>query len=60
MAYAKHLLTISESDVLSWEMSRDQPLAEILCVVSCLKALSCAAPLLLDKTRSDKIKRHLM
>ena len=59
MAYAKHLLTVSESDILSWEASRGKPLAEILCLTSCLKASGCAAPLLLDKACHEEIKHHL-
>ena len=59
MAYAKHLLSVSESDTLSWEASRGKPLAEILCLTSCLKASGCAAPLLLDKTCHEEIKHRL-
>lgn len=56
IAYAKHLLTVTESDILSWEMSRGNPLAEILFLISCLKTASCAAPLLLDKTFGEEMK----
>jgi len=59
MAYVKHLLAVSESDILSWEASRGKPLAEILCLTSCLKASGCAAPLLFDKTCHEEIK-HLL
>ena len=59
IAYAKHLLTVTESDILSWEMSRGKPLAEILCLISCLKAAGCAAPFLLDKTFGEKMKRRV-
>lgn len=59
MAYAKHLLTVSEGDTLSWEASRGKPLAEILCLTSCLKALGCAAPLLTDKACREEIKCRL-
>ena len=59
VAYAKHLLKFSESDVLSWEASRGKPLAEILCLTSCLKASGCAAPLLLNKACHEEIKRRL-
>lgn len=59
VAYAKHLLTVSESDTLSWEASRGEPLAEILCLTSYLKALGCAAPLLTDKACHEEIKRRL-
>lgn len=59
IAYAKHLLTVTESDILSWEMSRGKPLAEILCLISCLKAVGCAAPFLLDKTFDQEMKRRV-
>jgi len=60
VAYAKHLLKVSESDVLSWEISRGKPPAEALCLISCLKAAGCAAPLLTDKKVGEEMKRHLM
>jgi len=59
VAYAKHLLAVSESDILSWEASRGKPIAEILCLISCLKALGCVAPLLPDKKCDEDIKHHL-
>jgi len=54
------LLKISESDVLSWEISRGKPLAEVLCLISCLKAAGCAVPLLVDKKFGEEIRRGLM
>jgi len=60
IAYAKCLLKVSESDVLSWEIARGNPPAEVLCLMSCLKAVGCAAPLLIDKKMGEEIKRHLM
>ncbi|MGQ9459864.1 MAG: hypothetical protein ACUVRA_01345 [Candidatus Bathyarchaeaceae archaeon] len=60
VAYAKHLLKVSESDVLSWEISRGKPPAEVLCLISCLKAAGCAAPLLTDKKVGEEMKRRLM
>ena len=59
-AYAKHLLEISESDVLSWEISRGKPPAEALCMISCLKAAGCAAPLLIDKKFGEDVRRYLI
>ncbi|KPV64738.1 MAG: hypothetical protein AOA65_0805 [Candidatus Bathyarchaeota archaeon BA1] len=59
-AYAKHTLTISESDTLSWEVSRGKPISEILCLVSCLKAAGCAAPLFSDERLGEEMKRRLM
>lgn len=60
IAYAKHLLTISEDDTLSWEISRGKPLAEALCLISCLKAIGCAAPLLVDKEFGEEVRQYLM
>jgi hypothetical protein len=60
IAYAKHLLTISEDDTLSWEISRGKPPAEALCLISCLKAAGCAAPLLVDKKFGEEVKQYLI
>lgn len=59
VAYARHLLATSESDILSWKMSRGKPLAEILCLISCLKAVSCAAVLLDDEKVGKEMRYHL-
>ena len=59
VAYAKYLLATSESDILSWKISRDKPLAQILCLVSCLKSASCAVALLDDKKFGKEIRRYL-
>jgi hypothetical protein len=55
-AYVEHILTVSEDDLLSWRISRGNPLAESLYLVSCLKTLSCAVPLISDERFSEKIK----
>ncbi len=60
VAYAKHLLKISEDDTLSWEISRGKPPAEALCLISCLKAAGCAAPLLVDKKFGEEVRQYLM
>jgi hypothetical protein len=60
VAYAKHLLKVSESDVLAWEISRGNPPAEVLCLISCLKAAGCAAPLLIDKKFGEDVRRCLI
>jgi hypothetical protein len=60
IAYAKHLLTFSEDDTLSWKISRGKPPAEALCLISCLKAAGCAAPLLFDKKFGEEVKQYLM
>ncbi len=60
VAYVKYVLTVSESDTLSWKISRGKPLAEVMCLISCLKAASCAVPLLLDKTFGEAMRRCIM
>ncbi len=60
IAYAKHFLFVTADDRLSWEMSRGKPLAEMLCLVSCLKAAGCVVPLLTSKKSGDEIKRLLV
>jgi len=60
VAYAKHLLKISEDDTLSWEISRGKPPAEAMCLISCLKTAGCAAPLLVDKKLGEEVRQYLM
>jgi hypothetical protein len=60
LAYAKHMLKVTESDERSWELSRERPLAKVLCLVSCLKPAGCAAPFLSDKRLCGKMKRLLV
>mgnify|MGYP001081143715 CR=1 FL=1 len=59
IAYAKHLLTVSESDKLSWQMARGKPFAEILCLVSYLKTAGCAAPFLSNKIYGEQMRELL-
>ncbi len=49
VAYLKHMLAVSESDVLLWSISRGKPLAEVLYLISYLKTASCAVPFILNK-----------
>ncbi len=59
VAYAKHLLTVSEDDLLAWRMARNKPLAEILCLTSGLKTPACAMPLLSNETYGKEMNRRL-
>jgi len=59
VAYAKHLLTVSEDDLLAWRMAQGKPLTEILCLTSGLKAPGCAVPLIFNKTHGEEINRRL-
>ncbi len=56
VAYVKHMLAVSESDVSSWKISRGTPLAEVLCLISYLKTVSCAVPFLLNKTFGEAMR----
>ena len=58
-AYVKHLLRVSEDDILSWEISRGKPPAEALRLISQLKTAGCAAPLLVDKEFGEEIREYL-
>lgn len=59
LAYARRLLRVSESDRFSWRISRGNPLAEALCLVSCLKALGCALPFILNERFSEEMEQSL-
>jgi len=59
VAYMKHVLTASESDKLSWTASRGKPLAEALCLISCLKAISFSVPLLFNTMSDEEIRRRV-
>ena len=60
VAYTRHLLRITENDLLSWEASRNKPEAEVLYLISCLKVAGCAVPLLVDKKFGEEIKLCLI
>ncbi|MEM3627306.1 MAG: hypothetical protein QXZ25_04700 [Candidatus Bathyarchaeia archaeon] len=57
VAYAKFLLKASEDDIFSWEISQGKPLPEALCLIAHLKAVGCAAPLLVDKKFGKEVKQ---
>ncbi len=59
VAYVKYLLAVSKDDKLSWELSRGKPLAEALCLISRLKTVGCAAPILVDKKFCKEIMQYL-
>jgi len=58
--YVKFLLKASEEDVTSWGLSRGKPLLEILCLISSLKTVGCAAPLLNDVRFCKEIRQLLV
>ena len=60
IAYVKHLLKVSEDDVLSWEISQGKPPAEALHLISHLKAAASAAPFLFDKKFGAEIRGYLV
>ncbi len=59
VAYVKYMLAVSDSDVLSWKISRGKPLAEVLCLISYLKTASYAVPFLLNKTFVEAMRRRV-
>ena len=59
IVYSKHLLTFTEDDRLSWEISRNLPQAKILYLVSRLKTAACAIPFLADKKFGNEIEREI-
>ncbi|MFQ6075632.1 MAG: hypothetical protein ACE5Z5_05810 [Candidatus Bathyarchaeia archaeon] len=58
-AYAKHLLRVCETDTLSWQVAKGEPLAEILVLVSCLKSICCAIPFMVDNRWREEMRRSL-
>jgi hypothetical protein len=59
-AYVKFLLKVSEDEIFSWKISRGKPLSEALCLISCLKVIGCAAPLLADKEIGKEVRRYII
>lgn len=59
LAYARHILKVSETDELSWRISRGKASAEILFLVSRLKDLSCGVPFILDERFGEEMKCSL-
>ncbi|MBS7613761.1 hypothetical protein KEJ48_05915 [Candidatus Bathyarchaeota archaeon] len=58
--YIKFLLKASEDDVASWELSKGKPLLEVLCLISSLKTIGCAIPLLNDGRFCQELKQLLV
>ncbi|MEM2394482.1 MAG: hypothetical protein QXG11_06650 [Candidatus Bathyarchaeia archaeon] len=58
-AFAKFLLETSEEDLLSWKLSKGKPVLEVLYLISHLKALGCATPLLADRKIGADIRRRM-
>ncbi|MEM3703539.1 MAG: hypothetical protein QXX79_03855 [Candidatus Bathyarchaeia archaeon] len=59
-AYVKFLLKASEDDILSWKISKGKLLLEALYLISCLKVMGCAAPLLADEKFGKEVRRCLI
>lgn len=58
--YVKFLLGGSEDEMLSWALSRGNPLLEALHLLSLLKVVGCAAPLLNDEKFGGEIRAGLV
>jgi hypothetical protein len=59
IAFAKHVLAPTESDKLSWEISRTKVDAEALCLVSYLKPIGYATPFLADKSSRKEMGYYI-
>ena len=55
-AYVKYILMVSEDEMFSWQISRGNPLAESIILVSRLKNLACTIPFISDERFSEKLK----
>lgn len=60
VAYTRHLLRVTETDVFTWEISRNKSKAEVLYLISCLKIGGCAVPLLANKKFGAEIRSNLI
>lgn len=58
--YVKFLLRVSEDDVISWELSKGNPLLKALYLISILKTVGCVAPLLNDMKFGRELKQLLV
>jgi hypothetical protein len=58
--YTKYLLKPSEEEIAAWGLARGEPLKEILCLMSCMKNIACAAPLLRDEKYGGEIHSRML
>ncbi|MEM2211013.1 MAG: hypothetical protein QXK35_04315 [Nitrososphaerales archaeon] len=58
-AYIKTLLKPSNEDLTSWIIAKNKPKIQILCLISRLKDLSCAAPFIMDEVYHNEIKEEI-
>lgn len=59
IAFAKHLLTPTESDKTAWAISRKNPHAKALCLTSYMKLIGHATPFLTAKHSRRRMNRYL-
>lgn len=59
LAFVKHVLALTESDEMSWEMSRAKVDAEALCLASYLKSIGFATPFLVDEGSREEIEFYI-
>lgn len=60
VAYVINVVDATEDDKLAWRISRGNRVAEILCIVSRLKEVCCAAPFLQDERFRNDIEDRLV
>lgn len=58
--YVKHLLATSDEDILAWNIAMISPAAELLYLLSHLKVLSCAAPLLANPGLEAQVEKWML
>lgn len=56
LSYVKHLLKITDEDRAAWTLAEKFPLGMLLYLLSMLKPLACAAPLLKDPCCGDEVR----
>lgn len=59
VAFNKHLLEPSEEDREAWELAEKDKASRLLVLVSLLKTICCAAPLLKDHNHGDEISESI-
>jgi len=59
VAYSKYILEPSEEDREAWELAKDDKAARLLVLVSLLKTICCAAPLLENHDHGSEISKSI-
>jgi hypothetical protein len=60
VAYNKYILEPSEEDADTWNLARQNTIAQVLFLIALLKTACCAAPLLKDREYGEQINEFLV